>query len=76
MQSDVGVKTEYYFDSSQKAKQVMKKVSDSHDYRYQEMNSIAVAYKHGEEAIVKYDDKLEVYEDEAEQTIEKMEENR
>lgn len=74
MQDSIGVKTEYYFKNSQKAKEIMKTVADEFEYRYQEMNSIAVAYKHGEEAVVKYDDKLEVYEDEAEEKIEKMEE--
>lgn len=76
MQDSIGVKTEYYFETSQEAKKVIQKISEEFGYRYQEMNSIAVAYKHGEEAVVKYDDKLEVYENEAEEKIESMEEKK
>jgi alkylhydroperoxidase/carboxymuconolactone decarboxylase family protein YurZ len=67
------MKTEFYFENAEKAKKIMKETAEKLDYRYQEMNSIAVAYKHGGEAIVKYDEKLEVYEDEAEEKIEAME---
>lgn len=73
MSASAEMKTEFYFDTAEKAKKIMKQTAEKLDYRYQEMNSIAVAYKHGAEAIVKYDDKLEVYEEEAEEKIEAME---
>ena len=66
------MKKTYKFETAEKAREVVKKVSDDIGYRFQEMNSIAVAYDGPNEAVVKNGDRLEAYNQKAQQKIEEL----
>lgn len=69
---EAGTKDTYSFESSEKAREAIKTASESLGYRFQEMNSIAAAYKGPREAIIKNGEKLEAYTDEASTELEGM----
>ncbi|EGQ43592.1 MAG: hypothetical protein J07AB43_15830 [Candidatus Nanosalina sp. J07AB43] len=72
---DQNVKKTYETKNGEVARKVVKKVADQLDYRFQEMNSIAVAYNGSREAVVKNGHRIEAYSDEAQQKVEeKLEE--
>jgi hypothetical protein len=67
---DQNVKKTYETENGEAARKVVKKVADQLDYRFQEMNSIAVAYNGSREAVVKNGHRIEAYSDEAQQKVE------
>lgn len=66
------IKDTYSFENSDKAREIMRKASESLGYRFQEMNSIAAAYDGPREAIIKNGKQLEAYRDEASVEIERI----
>lgn len=66
------MKKTYEFETAEKAREVVKKVSEDIGYRFQEMNSIAVAYDGPNEAVVKNGDRLEAYKQKAQKKIEEL----
>ena len=72
---EASIKKTYTFESSDRAREVIKTVAGKLDYRYQEMNSIAAAYDGPKEAIVKNEEKLEAYREKAQEKIEEVKEN-
>lgn len=69
---EASIKKTYELENSDRARQVIKKVSGKLGYRFQEMNSIAAAYDGPKEAIIKNDDELEAYREKAQEEIEKI----
>ena len=66
------IKKTYELEDSEKAREVVKKVAGSLDYRFQEMNSIAVAYDGPKEAVIKNGNELEAYREKAQEEIEEI----
>jgi len=66
------MKKTYEFETAEKAREVVKKVSEDIGYRFQEMNSIAVAYDGPNEAVIKNGDRLEAYNQKAQKKIEEL----
>ncbi|MFB6242177.1 MAG: hypothetical protein ABEJ36_05260 [Candidatus Nanosalina sp.] len=66
------IKKTYEFETGQAARDMIKKVSDELDYRFQEMNSIAAAYDGPKEAVVKNGEKIEAYREKAQDKIEEL----
>ncbi len=66
------IKKTYRFEDSETAREVIKKASNSLDYRFQEMNSIAAAYDGPREAIIKNGSELEAYREKAQEKIESL----
>jgi len=66
------IKKTYELEDSEKAREVVKKVAGNLDYRFQEMNSIAVAYDGPKEAVIKNGNELEAYREKAQEEIEEI----
>jgi len=66
------IKKTYELEDSDRAREVVKKVAGSLDYRFQEMNSIAVAYDGPKEAVIKNGNELEAYREKAQEEIEEI----
>ena len=66
------IKKTYELEDSEKAREVVKKVAGNLDYRFQEMNSIAVAYDGPKEAVIKNGNELEAYREKAQDEIEEI----
>jgi uncharacterized protein YjdB len=69
------LKQTYEFESGERAREVVKQVSEELDYRFQEMNSIAAAYDGPKEAVVKNGEKIEAYREKAQEKIEEIKED-
>ena len=72
---ETSIKKTYTFENSERAREVIKNVAGTLDYRYQEMNSIAAAYDGPKEAIIKNEEKLEAYMEKAQKKIEEIKED-
>jgi uncharacterized protein YjdB len=68
------IKQTYEFETGERAREVVKQVSEELDYRFQEMNSIAAAYDGPKEAVVKNGEKIEAYREKAQEKIEEIKE--
>ena len=66
------IKKTYELENSDRAREVVKKVAGNLDYRFQEMNSIAVAYDGPKEAVIKNGNVLEAYREKAQNEIEEI----
>lgn len=66
------IKKTYTLENSEQARKVIKQTSRTLGYRFQEMNSIAAAYKGSKEAIIKNDNELEAYTQKAQDKIEEL----
>ena len=66
------IKKTYEVDNSDRAREILKKVAGTLDYRFQEMNSIAVAYDGPKEAVIKNGNVLEAYREKAQNEIEEI----
>lgn len=64
------IKKTYSVESDERAREIIKKVAEKLEYRFQEMNSIAVAYDGPKEAVIKNGDELEAYREKAQEKIE------
>jgi hypothetical protein len=69
------LKQTYEFESGERAREVVKEVSDELGYRFQEMNSIAAAYDGPKEAVVKNGEEVEAYREKAQDKIEELKED-
>lgn len=70
------IKETYSLEDSEKARKVVKEVAGNLGYRFQEMNSIAVAYDGPKEAVIKNGDELEAYREKAQEEIEEIVEDK